>query len=188
MSAAVVAAREGTASCGPSNLREAVGNLCPGFTREVSSLKVCGSRAAKSWRGQYPCLVRRIKDLISAYFAEISNVSTSVRNGRGASQFLSSQHLSGQRPSFFNSARSGRWIDPNAPNSNFVFQRRGQSRPEDMDTAGRAPEKQAIPGGSVAINKPPLAGFAGKLHVQKLRCTRMVGVQIGADKACCPAG
>jgi hypothetical protein len=46
---------------------------------------------------------------------------------------------------------------------------RNQAHP---DGPGRAAEKQPIPGSSVAINRPPLTGFAGKRHVQKLRCAR----------------
>ena len=55
------------------------------------------------------------------------------------------------------------------PQIQFVFQRRGQRCPCPLDPAGRAAEKQPIPWSSVAINRSPLAGFAGKRHVKKLR-------------------
>jgi len=61
------------------------------------------------------------------------------------------------------------------PNSNFVFQRRGRRCPCPLDTPGRAAEKQTTLGSSVAINRPPLAGFARKRQVQKLRCARSGG-------------
>ena len=76
---------------------------------------------------------------------------------------------------------------PRRPYSHLVFQRRGQVRPDGMDTAGRAAEKQTVFRGPVAIHRPPTNGVCQKTACSNLGCDvrlRWIVSMTSADGEC----